>query len=62
MTTLTTMVQRVSGLLGTKQISTWEEIFITSIVAKTKDGTDVSGLTELQVDKIEELFDEHFCG
>ena len=61
MTTLNTMVKRVAGLQGTKDVSDWEDQFIASIVQKTREGEDTSGLSERQITALERLFEKHFA-
>lgn len=62
MTTLNTMVKRVSGLLDTKDLSDWEDEFIHSVVEKTKGGDNTSSLTEKQIDVLERIHNKHFAG
>jgi hypothetical protein len=61
MTTLNTMVKRVSGLQGTSDLTDWVETFVESIVEKTRDGADTSMLTERQITTLERLFKQHFA-
>lgn len=56
------MVKRVAGLAGTKDVSDWEDQFITSIVRQTREGADTSSLTEKQVEVLERLHGKHFEG
>lgn len=62
MTTLNTMVRRVSGLLDTKDLSDFEEDFVQSIVQKTKNGDNTTSLTEKQIDVLTRIHDKHFVG
>ena len=62
MTTLNTMVKRVSGLIDTKDLSDWEDSFIQSIVEKTKNGDNTTSLTEKQIDVLERIHNKHFAG
>ena len=55
------MVKRVAGLQGTKDVSDWEDQFIASIVQKTREGEDTSGLSERQITALERLFEKHFA-
>jgi hypothetical protein len=61
MTTLNTMVKRVSGLQGTHDVSDWEDEFIASIVEKTRGGDDTSRLSEKQIEVLERIFRKHFA-
>lgn len=57
------MVEKLEGLLGTKDISDWEEDFITSISERVgMAGGKTSGLSEHQVEKIQQLHDKFFGG
>lgn len=62
MAALNTMVKRVSGLLGTKDLSQWEGDFVATIVDNTKNGDNTTSLTEKQIDVLERIFDKHFAG
>jgi hypothetical protein len=57
------MVAKLEGLLRTKDISDWEEDFITSISERVAlAGGKTSGLSEKQVEKIERLYADNFGG
>jgi hypothetical protein len=60
MTTINTMVKRISGLAGTSDVTDWEDDFINSIVEQSDDGDDTSSLTEKQINVIERIFKKHF--
>ena len=62
MTAINTMVKRVSGLLGTNDLSPWEGDFVASIVNQTKNGDNTTSLTEKQLDLLERIFNKHFVG
>ena len=62
MTTINTMVKRIGALAGTNDVSDWEDDFILSIVEKTDDGDDTTGLTEKQIEVIERIHRKHFAG
>lgn len=62
MTAINTMVKRISGLAGTRDVNEWEDDFIQSIVEQTDDGDDTSSLTEKQINVIERIFRKHFAG
>lgn len=59
--TLNTMVKRIAGLAGTKDISDWEDDFIQSVVTKTKEGENTTSLTERQIEVIERIHNKHFA-
>lgn len=60
MASLNTMVKQCSGLIGTKDLSDFEEDFMTSICAKTNDGDNTTSLTEKQITVLERIFKKHF--
>ena len=62
MTTLNTMVKRVAGLAGTKALTEWEESFVASISAQTRNGDDTRSLSDNQIEILERIFDKHFAG
>lgn len=62
MTTINTMVKRIAGLAGTKDVTPWEDDFIASVVEKTRNGDDTRPLTEKQIEVIERIHDKHFAG
>lgn len=62
MASLNTMVKRCEGLVGTKDVSDWEDDFLTNIVKVTKGGDDTSKLTEKQIDVLTRIHDKNFEG
>ena len=60
MTTLNTQLKQLAGLVGTKDLSDWEDGFVRSLLEKTKQGDDTRALTEKQIDRLEELHGKHF--
>ena len=62
MASLNTMVKRCEGLVGTKDVSDWEDDFLTNIVRVTKGGEDTSKLTEKQIDVLTRIHDKNFEG
>ena len=54
------MVERLIGLLGTKDVSDWEEDFIKSLQRRLVDG-QITSLTERQVDALDRLHSRHFA-
>lgn len=59
---LNKLVQRVSGLQGTGDLTDWEEQFVSDIVKRTQEGSDTRSLTEKQIDVLERIFNKHFAG
>lgn len=62
MASINIMVKQVSGLLGTNDLSDWEDDFMRSIVERTRDGDDTTMLTEKQITRLERIFRKHFAG
>lgn len=62
MASLNKMVKSVSGLLGTKDLTEWEEQFVDSIVQRTNDGDNTTSLSERQVVVLERIYQKHFAG
>jgi hypothetical protein len=62
MTTLNAQVNQCAGLLGTKDITEWEEEFLQSVIQKTGNGHDTRSLTEKQIECLERIYNKHFAG
>lgn len=56
-----TMIKRISGLLGTKDLTEWEQGFVSGAVEKTRNGDQTTGLSPKQVEIIERIHDKHFA-
>lgn len=56
----TTMIKRLEGLLGTRDLSEWEQGFVRKLVESSQAG-QVTQLTGAQVDKLDELYGRHFA-
>lgn len=61
MTSIGTMIKRIAGLQGTKDVSDWENKFIGSIAAMTNGGDETTSLSEKQVEVIERIHNKHFA-
>lgn len=59
-TSITTKVKRIAGLVGTKDVSDWEDEFIRSVLQKTRNGDDTRPLSEKQIDVIDRIFSKNF--
>lgn len=62
MASLNTMVKRCAGLVGTGDVSEWEEKFLQNVLRQTSNGDNTSSLTEKQVETLERIHDRHFEG
>lgn len=60
MISTTTMIRRLEGMLGTKDLSDWEHGFVESLAEKL-DAGQVTQLTERQVETLERLHGKHFA-
>lgn len=61
-TSVGNQIRRLDGLLGTDDLSEWEQKFVADIALSTQTGALTVGLTDAQVEKIEEIFSKHFAG
>lgn len=61
MTSLGTMLKRISGLHGTKDVSDWESRFIGSVWEKSGYGKDTTALSAKQIEIIERIHNKHFA-
>lgn len=55
-----TMINRLEGMLGTKDLSEWEETFVQSMV-RARDAGSVTRLSERQIESLERLHNKHFA-
>lgn len=56
-----TMVKQVGALVGTSSLNSWETGFVENVVRDSRNGDNTPALTEPQVDKLEEIWREHFA-
>ena len=56
------MLKQLEGLLGTKDITPWEEKFIKSAIEQSDQGRSTPKLSGKQVEKIDEIWERHFAG
>lgn len=61
MVSITTMVKQVGGLMGTKDLTDWENLFVSNILEKTAQGDNTTSLTEKQIGVIERIYSKHFA-
>lgn len=60
MNSLTTMIKRLSGLQGTRDLTNWEQGFVDTIVKTTQDGKSTLMLTSKQTEIILTIHNKHF--
>jgi hypothetical protein len=56
------MLQKLEGCLGTSDLNEWEESFVLNCLAQTEGGKLTSRLSDLQVDKVQQVYDRNFGG
>jgi hypothetical protein len=61
MTSIGTMIKRIAGLQGTRDINEWEDSFIGSVIDKTEGGKETTGLSAKQVEIVERIHNKHFA-
>ncbi len=62
MTSIGTMIKRIAGLQGTRDITEWEDTFIGSIIDLTEGGKETAILSAKRVEIIERIHNKHFAG
>lgn len=55
------MIDQLDALLGTKDLTAWEDQFLTHITEQTNTGINTASLTEKQIAVIERLYRKHFA-
>lgn len=55
------MLETISGMCDTKDISDWENKFIKSCVQTCGPNKITNFLSGKQVEKIESIYEKHFC-
>jgi len=56
------MIEQLDGLRDTKDVSEWENVFITSVLERYLiSGKDTRNLTEKQLDVIERIWNKHYA-
>lgn len=59
-TSVGTMIKRLSGMVGTKDLNAWEAEFVSGVVQRTADGARTEGLSEKQLEVIARIHGKHF--
>jgi len=54
------MIDQLDGMLGTKDLTQWEDQFLTHITEQTNCGINTGSLSEKQVAIIERIYRKHF--
>lgn len=58
---ISTMIKRIGGLQGTKDLTEWEDEFVSNVVDRTRNGEQTTSLTSRQAEIIERIHDKHFA-
>ena len=61
MKSLGTMVQQLEAMLGTNDLTAWEDSFVRNIVERSDHGKQTGKLTINQIARMEELYRKHFA-
>lgn len=61
MTTVNTQLERVSGLLDTKDLSDWEQDFVENVWSLSRQGKRPDLLSAKQLESLERIFKKHFA-
>lgn len=65
MISIATMITRLDGLLGTDDLTDWEQRFVRSVAERTaaqrRQGLQLE-LSDNQLEKVDELHQRHFAG
>lgn len=56
------MLLQLAGLVGTPDLSNWENKFLTGVLERTNNAARTSHLTERQLEIVEEVWRKHFAG
>lgn len=56
------MVKRCASLVGTRDITDWEEKFLKSVIERSANGEHPERLSAGQVESLERIHDKHFEG
>ena len=54
-------IDQIDGLRGTKDLTPWEDEFVTSIVERVAKSRDTRVLSARQVEIVERIFERHFA-
>jgi hypothetical protein len=61
MKSLWQMLSSLHGMLGTRDLTTWEQDFVRNCYDTVQHNKDTSRLTSKQVEIIQTTFDKHFA-
>lgn len=56
------MIKHLDGLVGTEDLTDWENLFVQDVCEKTNGGELTGTLSDKQVTAVERIFKKHFAG
>jgi len=56
-----TMIRSIGGMVGTHDLTDWENEFISNIVERSENGKSTTNLTDKQVERVEIIYRKHFA-
>lgn len=56
------MIEQVSGMLGTDDLTDWESGFVESLIERIGERKDTTRLSTKQVEAVERIWRKHFAG
>lgn len=62
MASTNTMIKQCSGLIGTRDITPWEDDFLRNILAASRNGDRPDLLSPPRVETLEKIYQKHFAG
>ena len=60
MKSLGAMVKQLAGMVGTDELTEWEDEFVQSVFNQSGEGQDTAFLTSRQVETINGIYRKHF--
>lgn len=57
-----TMIKQLGGLVGTDDLTEWEEDFVSDVCERTEEGKFTTALSEKQVLAVQKIHSKHFAG
>ena len=61
-TSVGAMIKQLAGMVGTTDLSDWENAFLRNVVTRTGNGLRTSILTGEQLEKVNEIWERHCAG
>lgn len=61
MKSATQMLQQCSGLIGTPDLTVWEDGFLKGLTERLAKNPDTTTLTARQLEVIERIYNQHFA-